>query len=141
MFKFFLQRLKAHFFLPSPGGAAGGWRGFHNADGLYFDYGAKVVMGDRRMGVATLCMCLYKRGTETPTSLVIPGPKLILTMTDDERCCLQLSFLVACPGILQQNLFFLRFLTFWIYIYILKVAKVSFHFLVIVNIAAFVLND
>lgn len=40
VFKFLVQRLKPHFFLPSPGGAAGGWWGCHNADGLYFDYGA-----------------------------------------------------------------------------------------------------
>lgn len=53
----------------------GGWRGCHNADGLYFDYEALVVMGDGRRGVATLFMCLYKPGTQTPTSLVIPGPK------------------------------------------------------------------
>lgn len=82
MFKFFLPRLKAHFFLSSLRGAVGGWRGCHNADGLYFDYGALVVMGDRRRGVATLYMCLYKSGTQTPTSLVIPWPK---TDLDNDR--------------------------------------------------------
>lgn len=115
MFKLLWPRLKAHFFLSSPGGAVGGWRGCHNADGLYFDYEALVVMGDRRRGVATLCMCLYKPGTQTPTSLVIPWPKLIMTMTDDGRCCSQLLLLVICTGVLQQIHFFFTSLTFWIY--------------------------
>lgn len=99
----FLPRLKAHFFLSSPGGALGrGW-GCHDADGLYFDYGALVVMGDRRRGVATLCMCLYKSGTQTPKSLVIPWPKLIRTITDDGRCCSQLFREVTWTGMLQKN--------------------------------------
>lgn len=32
-----------------------------SADGLYFDYGALVVMGDGRRGGAKGCVCAYKR--------------------------------------------------------------------------------
>lgn len=120
----FLPRLKAHFFLSSPGGALGrGW-GCHDADGLYFDYGALVVMGDRRRGVATLCMCLYKSGTQTPKSLVIPWSKLIRTITDDGRCCSLLFLEVTWTGMLKKNqkktattFFFFTSLSFWIYNY------------------------
>lgn len=85
VFKFFFTTIEGSFFPFFPRWSIGwGW-GCHDADGLYFDYGALVVMGDRRRGVATLCMCLYKSGTQTPKSLVIPWPKLIRTITDDGR--------------------------------------------------------
>lgn len=120
----FSPRLRAHFFLSSPGGALGGGWGCHDADGLYFDYGALVVMGDRRRGVATLSMCLYKSGTQTPKSLVIPWPKLIRTLTDDWRCCSQLFLWVTSAGMLKKKekhattlLFLLTSLSFWIYSY------------------------
>lgn len=94
-FNFFLPRLKAHFFpSSSPSGVREGWssgpRVCHDTDGLYFDYGALVVMGDGRRGGATLRMCLYKSCTQTPKSLVIPWPKLIQALTNIDQLCSQL---------------------------------------------------
>lgn len=63
----FLPRLKDHFFPLPLGGVwwnGAGDRGVcHGTDGLYFDYGAFVVMGDGRRGGATWCVCLYKTCT------------------------------------------------------------------------------
>lgn len=51
-----------HFFLPSQAEFRNwGQRVCPSADGLYFDYGALVVMGDGRRGGVKGCVCAYKR--------------------------------------------------------------------------------
>lgn len=51
-----------HFFLLSLAEfRSWGQRACPSADGLYFDYGALVVMGDGRRGGAKGCVCAYKR--------------------------------------------------------------------------------
>lgn len=51
-----------HFFLLSLAEfRSWGQRVCPSADGLYFDYGALVVMGDGRRGGAKGCVCAYKR--------------------------------------------------------------------------------